>query len=308
MINANRPILNLDLDLLRTFVAVADLSTFAAAAAAVCRTQSAVSQQMQRLEQLVGKELFARHGRNKLLTEQGIQLLSYARKILRFNDEACMSLMFGSLQGTLTIGASDETADTILPYLLNRIGSFYPKLTLEIKVLNYADIVAKLGNGEIDLALTTHQTGEFDVLTLRTSPTLWYCAADYVLAHGESVPLVLLEESGPFREDIISALNAAQVPWHLAHAASSLAGVKAAVKAGLGVTARPVEMMSPELRVPGKSDGLPGLPDTHYVLSCNPQRENELAQAIFQSLSQDHNPWNTETLYTPEGGDGSLVS
>ena len=64
MINTTRPILNLDLDLLRTFVAVADLNTFAAAAAAVCRTQSAVSQQMQRLEQLVGKELFARHGRN----------------------------------------------------------------------------------------------------------------------------------------------------------------------------------------------------------------------------------------------------
>ncbi len=80
MISANRPIINLDLDLLRTFVAVADLNTFAAAAAAVCRTQSAVSQQMQRLEQLVGKELFARHGRNKLLTEHGIQLLGYARE------------------------------------------------------------------------------------------------------------------------------------------------------------------------------------------------------------------------------------
>lgn len=88
MISANRPIINLDLDLLRTFVAVADLNTFAAAAAAVCRTQSAVSQQMQRLEQLVGKELFARHGRNKLLTEHGIQLLGYARKILRFNGNA----------------------------------------------------------------------------------------------------------------------------------------------------------------------------------------------------------------------------
>ncbi|MGQ7190598.1 virulence transcriptional regulator RovM, partial [Escherichia sp. HC-CC] len=94
--------INLDLDLLRTFVAVADLNTFAAAAAAVCRTQSAVSQQMQRLEQLVGKELFARHGRNKLLTEHGIQLLGYARKILRFNDEACSSLMFSNLQGVLT--------------------------------------------------------------------------------------------------------------------------------------------------------------------------------------------------------------
>ncbi|VFS64983.1 HTH-type transcriptional regulator LeuO [Kluyvera cryocrescens] len=91
MINANRPILNLDLDLLRTFVAVADPEYVCRRGLAVCRTQSAVSQQMQRLEQLVGKELFARHGRNKLLTEHGIQLLGYARKILRFNDEACTS-------------------------------------------------------------------------------------------------------------------------------------------------------------------------------------------------------------------------
>ncbi|HHT0102654.1 TPA: LysR family transcriptional regulator [Raoultella planticola] len=308
MINANRPILNLDLDLLRTFVAVADLNTFAAAAAAVCRTQSAVSQQMQRLEQLVGKELFARHGRNKLLTEQGIQLLGYARKILRFNDEACMSLMFSGLQGILTIGASDETAETILPFLLNRIGSFYPKLTLEIKVLNHAEAVDRLASGAIDLALTTHQTTGFDTLILRTSPTLWYCAADYVLPREESIPLILLEEPGPFREDIIAALNAASAPWHLAHSASTLAGVKAAVKAGLGVTARPVEMMSPELRVVGKNEGLPVLPDTQYVLSCNAHRISESAQAIFQSLTQDYTPWSSEPALTPEGGDNSLIS
>ncbi|HEF4887717.1 TPA: LysR family transcriptional regulator [Klebsiella oxytoca] len=308
MINENRSILNLDLDLLRTFVAVADLSTFAAAAVAVCRTQSAVSQQMQRLEQLVGKELFARHGRNKLLTEQGIQLLGYARKILRFNDEACMSLMFGSLQGTLTVGASDETADTILPFLLNRIGSFYPKLTLEIKVLNHTDIVDMLNNGAIDLALTTRPTKGSEMLTLRTSPTLWYCAADYVLPQGESVPLVLLDAADPFREDITTVLDVARVPWHLSHTASSMAGVKAAVKAGLGVTAQPVEMMSPEFRVPGRSDGLPVLPDTHYMLNCNPQKASELTQAIFQSLSTEYQPWSSQRIYTPEGGDNSLVS
>ena len=308
MINENRSILNLDLDLLRTFVAVADLSTFAAAAVAVRRTQSAVSQQMQRLEQLVGKELFARHGRNKLLTEQGIQLLGYARKILRFNDEACMSLMFGSLQGTLTVGASDETADTILPCLLNRIGSFYPRLTLEIKVLKHLDIVDMLKSGAIDLALTTRQTKGSDMLTLRTSPTLWYCAADYVLPQGESVPLVLLDAPDPFREEIVEVLNAAGVAWHLSHAASSMAGVKAAVKAGLGVTAQPVEMMSPEFRVPGRSDGLTVLPDTRYMLNCNPQKASELTQAIFQSLSAEYQPWSTQRVYTPEGGDNSLIS
>ncbi|MGX5145604.1 LysR family transcriptional regulator, partial [Enterobacter hormaechei] len=170
MINANRPIMNLDLDLLRTFVAVADLNTFAAAAAAVCRTQSAVSQQMQRLEQLVGKELFARHGRNKLLTEHGIQLLGYARKILRFNDEACMSLMFSNLQGVLTLGASDESADTILPFLLNRISSVYPKLALDVSVKRNAFMVEMLKENEVDLVVTTHRPGQFDSLTLRTSP------------------------------------------------------------------------------------------------------------------------------------------
>lgn len=91
--------MNLDLDLLRTFVAVADLNTFAAAAAAVCRTQSAVSQQMQRLEQLVGKELFARHGRNKLLTEHGIQLLGYARKFFALMMKHVCHLCLATFRG-----------------------------------------------------------------------------------------------------------------------------------------------------------------------------------------------------------------
>lgn len=307
MINANRPILNLDLDLLRTFVAVADLNTFAAAAAAVCRTQSAVSQQMQRLEQLVGKELFARHGRNKLLTEHGIQLLGYARKILRFNDEACTSLMFSSLQGMLTIGSSDESADTILPFLLNRISSVYPKLALDVRVKRHAEMGDMLQANEVDLVLTTHRLAQFEAMSIRTSPTLWYCAADYALPRDEAVPLVLLDDPSPFRDMIIDTLNAARIPWRLAYVASTLSAVRAAVKAGLGVTARPVEMMSPELRVLGKSDGLPQLPDTEYLLSCNSQNPNELVQAIFQSFESYNNPLYQCGIYTSEGGDDTLI-
>ncbi|MCU6670337.1 transcriptional regulator LrhA [Enterobacteriaceae bacterium H4N4] len=306
MNNANRPILNLDLDLLRTFVAVADLNTFAAAAVAVCRTQSAVSQQMQRLEQLVGKELFARHGRNKLLTEHGIQLLGYARKILRFNDEACTSLMFSNLQGVLTLGASDESADTILPFLLNRISSVYPKLALDVRVKRNAFMVDMLQEQEVDLVVTTHRAGQFDCLTLRTSPTHWYCAAEFVLQRGEPVPLVLLDDPSPFRDIVLSTLTAANIPWRLAYVASTLPAVRAAVKAGLGVTARPVEMMSPDLRVLGKSDGLPQLPDTEYMLCHNPSSNNELAQTIFTAMDNYHNPWQYNNV-TPEGGDDSLV-
>lgn len=298
--------MNLDLDLLRTFVAVADLNTFAAAAAAVCRTQSAVSQQMQRLEQLVGKELFARHGRNKLLTEHGIQLLGYARKILRFNDEACMSLMFSNLQGVLTLGASDESADTILPFLLNRISSVYPKLALDVSVKRNAFMVEMLNENKVDLVVTTHRPGQFDCLTLRTSPTHWYCAAEYVLQKGEPVPLVLLDDPSPFRDMVLTALNEANIPWRLAYVTSTLPAVRAAVKAGLGVTARPVEMMSPDLRVLGKSDGLPALPDTEYLLCHNSSSHNELAKVVFEAMENYHNPWQFERV-TSEGGDDSLI-
>ncbi|SFE67042.1 DNA-binding transcriptional regulator, LysR family [Phytobacter palmae] len=307
MINANRPILNLDLDLLRTFVAVADLNTFAAAAAAVCRTQSAVSQQMQRLEQLVGKELFARHGRNKLLTEHGIQLLGYARKILRFNDEACTSLMFSNLQGALTIGASDESADTILPFLLNRISSVYPKLALDVRVKRNPFAEDRLKEDDVDLVVTTNRPGEFNCLTLRTSPTHWYCSAEFVLQKGEAVPLVLLDEPSPFRDIVINTLNGANIPWRIAYVASTLSAVKAAVKAGLGITARPVEMMSPDLRVLGKSDGLPLLPETEYLLCYNPLSQNELAQVIFEAMEHYQNPWHYGSSATEGGGDSLVI-
>ena len=261
---------------------------------------------MQRLEQLVGKELFARHGRNKLLTEHGIQLLGYARKILRFNDEACMSLMFSNLQGVLTLGASDESADTILPFLLNRISSVYPKLALDVSVKRNAFMVEMLKENEVDLVVTTHRPGQYDCLTLRTSPTHWYCAAEYVLQKGEPIPLVLLDDPSPFRDMVLTALNEARIPWRLAYVASTLPAVRAAVKAGLGVTARPVEMMSPDLRVLGQSEGLPSLPDTEYLLCHNAASNNELAKVVFEAMENYHNPWQYAPV-TPEGGDDSLI-
>lgn len=297
MTNANRPILNLDLDLLRTFVAVADLNTFAAAAVAVCRTQSAVSQQMQRLEQLVGKELFARHGRNKLLTEHGIQLLGYARKILRFNDEACTSLMYNNIQGVLTIGASDDTADTLLPFLLSRVTSVYPKLAVDVRVKRSPFMIDMLKSGEVDLAITTMDTAGHPHIVLRTSPTLWYCSADYHFQTEEPIPLVVLDEPSPFRAMAIKHLDAAGIPWRIAYVASTLSAVRAACRAGLGITVRPIEMMSPDLRVLGMAEGLPSLPDTQYSLCKNMASDNELAMAIFSAVQ------NSNESYHFHGGD-----
>lgn len=295
--------MNLDLDLLRTFVAVADLNTFAAAAAAVCRTQSAVSQQMQRLEQLVGKELFARHGRNKLLTEHGIQLLGYARKILRFNDEACASLMYSNVQGVLTIGVTEDTAETLLPYVLNRITTLYPKLTIDIRITPSATVFELLERKEVDIVLSTSAGDGVISQVLRTSPTLWFCAADYAFRHGEALPLVLQDESNPYREMAIENLNRNGTPWRISYVATSLSAVKVAVKSGLGATARPAEMIGPEVRVLGNAEGLPALPDTQYLVCRQQDNDNELLRSVFtvlQPLADPSHPLSEDNETLPE--------
>ena len=299
MINSNRPIMNLDLDLLRTFVAVADLNTFAAAAAAVCRTQSAVSQQMQRLEQLVGRELFERHGRNKLLTDHGLQLLGYARQILRANDDASASLTYSEAEGELRVGVSDDTTNTLLPFLLNRIASVYPRMAVDIYIKRAHLIKNMLDNGEIDLALIPTELNQYPSTILRSAPILWHCAPDFQHQFNEPIPLVVMDETNPFREIAISTLNAAGIKWRIAYEAASLSAVLAAVNAEVGITARPLEMQNADLRILSESDGLPRLPEICYWLYCNINEQNEAILTIFDAIKNKKTPYIVQSIGEP---------
>lgn len=118
---------------------------------------------------------------------------------------------------------------------------------------------------------------------------------------------MLLDDPSPFRDMVLATLNKADIPWRLAYVASTLPAVRAAVKAGLGVTARPVEMMSPDLRVLSAVDGLPPLPDTEYLLCYDPSCDNELAQVIYQAMESYHNPWQYNPLTAQEGDDSLLI-
>lgn len=292
MVNMNRPVFNLDLDLLRTFVAVADLKTFAAAAVAVCRTQSAVSQQMQRLEQLVGKELFARHGRNKLLTEHGNQLLGYARKILRFNDEVCSYMQSPqNVFDKLTLGVSEDAAEFWLPYLLERIATVFPHMAIDVHLSRHGRTLTEQERKQVDLLVTTSQPGPFLLDVLRISPTAWYCATDYQFRLHDEIPLVVLDGENYYRDIAIHYLEEAKRSWRIAYVSSTYVGVRAAVKAGLGIMVGPVDAKVPGLRMLGMRDILPALPDTHYSLCLGDSGNRELAQAIANILRAIDNPY-----------------
>lgn len=275
---------NLDLDLLRTLVAIADHETFGAAAEAVQRTQSAVTQQMQRLEEQLGLTLFERQGRSKLLTRHGKKLLEYARQLLTINDEALRMLREGDLTGSLRIGAPHDVADTILPVLLSHIARSSPALRLEIHVGRSPFLMESLRRGEIDLTVSTREDPTLEGIVLRTTPTIWVCSADFVYERGTPVPLILADEPSLFRKLSLEALTQAGVPWRIAYLAPSLIGIKAALRGGLGITARSIDLLAADMRILGENDGLPRLPDVTYYLWARPNAVNPVARHVFSML------------------------
>jgi DNA-binding transcriptional LysR family regulator len=120
--------LNLDTDLLRTFVAIADSGSFTRAGELVHRTQSAVSMQVKRLEEALGKPVFQRQGRTVALTAEGEALLGYARRILKLHEEAVATLTRPDLVGTVRIGIPDDYVMRFLPGILTRFAQAYPRV------------------------------------------------------------------------------------------------------------------------------------------------------------------------------------
>ncbi len=275
-----------DLQLLRALVAIADKETFALAARETHKTQSAITQQMQRLEDQVGSPLFERQGRSKRLTSQGQRLLEYARHMLAINDEAFRSMRNGNVVGSLRIGGAQDVADTILPQLLSHIARSYPLLQVEIHIARSQILNEMLKRGELDLTLSTRADDTLQEAVLRTSPTVWLCSANFVFERGQLLPLILGDDSSQFRRLAIEGLEKHRIPWRMAYLAPTLIGIKAAVHAGLGITARSIEMLDNDMRVLGEKDGLPPLPDLSYRLCIRRDVLDSRIRDVYGMLTQ----------------------
>jgi DNA-binding transcriptional LysR family regulator len=278
----------LDLELLRSFAAVVSHHSFAAAAVHLDRTQSAITQQMQRLEEQIGHALFVKQGRQKRLTEQGERLLTYAHHMLALNDEALRSLRQGPLEGNLRIGAPHDVAETMLPLLLTEVARTSPLLQLDIHIGRSPYLMTSLKSGEVDMIISNRADpqSQFEGVVLRNSPTVWLCAAGYVHDPTKPVPLIMADGPSIFRRIGHEALDAAGVAWAPRYTSSSLIGIKAALRAGLGVTARGVEQLDAGLRVLGAGDGMPRLPDLAYYLYVRSHVVNPVTRQVFETLKK----------------------
>jgi len=252
--------INLDLDVLRTLVAAQELGGFNRAADQIGRTQSAVSQQIRRLEGQLGQTLYRKNGRGLALTEAGDALLAYARRILELNDDAVAAVRGVAVGGTVRFGLPSDLAETWLSTTLGRFKRAHPTVLMEAVVERNAVLLEKLDKGYLDLVIVFGGEQRSDTLRLADLPMRWIGPNQATLSLDEPLPLVMYGPPCFFRQAGIDALDKAGIPWRTAFTSPSLHGLWAAVDAGLGVTLRTAVGLPPSLAVLDTTKGLPSVP------------------------------------------------
>ena len=227
---------DLDLDLLRAFVAVAERGGFTAATSALGLTQSAISLKIRRLEDLLGGRVLDRTSRAAVLTPRGETLLAYARRMLALNDEAVRRMVAPPVAGRLRLGVADHFVPRSLAPLLARFAREHPGIALEVEVGRSHDLRRARDDGGLDLVLGKRRDGETEGTILWTEPVIWAAAPGWAPPEDRPIPLAMLPAGCMFRDRALAALTRAGIAAEVTYTSPSLLGVAAAAQAGLGAT------------------------------------------------------------------------
>lgn len=266
--------INLDMAILRTLVTAQRLGSFNRAAGQIGRSQSAVSQQIRKLEEQVGAPLFRKQGRDLALTDAGEIVLAYARRILSLNDEAVAAVRGRAIEGVVRFGLPADFAEAWLPSALGRFKRAHPAVRIEAVVDRNRRLLERLDKGELDLVLALGSPAREDAQAVAQLPLVWIgpSSTQPIWTPGEPIPLAMYEPPCFFRQGAIAILDQACVPWSIAFTSPSLHGLWAAVEAGLGVTLRTAVGLPPGVRVLDDALGLPPAPETALALCLHDGR------------------------------------
>lgn len=278
---------DLDIALLRTFVAIVDTGSLTSAGRAVGRTQPAITHQIYRLEQSVGRKLFDENRRKLTLTRDGENLLEFARAILRLNDEARGRMATNDIAGHVKLGTPDLYASYILPEVLENFSRAHPNIEIELRCTRSVHLHAALERSEIDIALMTNQPEFRKGELIRNEPLVWVAGNNTSPELRKPLPLAVLPQGSVYRHITLEALRAAGLEWSIRSVCDSIAGLQAAVFAGLAVSVFPHCALGPNLRSIQPSEGLPSLPPVELVMQRRTHGITEAAEQLAQYISRE---------------------
>lgn len=278
---------NLDITTLRSFVAVADTGGVTRAAAHLNLTQSAVSMQLKRLEELLGLELLDRSGRGIALTAAGDQLLGYARRMVALNDELISRLTHHTFEGEIVLGVPHDIVYPAIPLVLQRFNATHPRVKVNLISSYTRQLKDEFARGACDLILTTELTGGEGAETLAELPLIWVGAPDGSAWRQRPLRLAFGRQC-LFRPKVLAALDAAGIPWDMAVETESDRTIEATVSADLAVHAVLEGTEARHLERIDHGGALPDLPVHQINLYGADNARRDIVTALADLLRQSY--------------------
>jgi DNA-binding transcriptional LysR family regulator len=279
---------NLDLSLIRTFVAVADHASMTAAGNALYLTQSAVSQQVKRLEEALGHALFERGRRGLALTAAGERLLGRARRLLSLNDEVWAEMTGRAVGGTVRLGVPYDLVGTCLAPVLKTYAEAFPLVDISLVCGSSPDLTEALANGEVDLAVIEQELGSAGGECLGIERLVWVGAKAGRAHLRQRLPISMVADTCAFRPTVLAALREQGREWRTVFENGNVEATTATVRTDLAVTAWLAFTVPDDLDILGAEHGLPDLPpfaiNLHLARSAMSAAAAELARHIRNGL------------------------
>ena len=259
----------LDPDLLRAFHLIAEGNSFTQAADRLGRTQSAISMQIKRLEDILGQPILIRgKGGGITLTTHGHYLLTRARLLLALNDEIITTFRSPAMSGTIRLGTPDDYALSHIPGVLRRFAETHPAVQVDVLCSSSTDLVEKLKAGELDLTLVSdgNQPRDWPAVALWRGPLSWITSTNYAPHRQTPLPLALAHRDCGWRASALEALDNAGIRYRIAYLSGTQIGTHAPVLAGLAVTVSALTVLPQGVRAMRPDEGLPALPEFGIVM------------------------------------------
>ncbi len=280
---------NLDMTTLRSFLTVAEQGGVTRAAAALNLTQSAVSMQIKRLEELLGVELFDRSNRALVMTASGDLLLTYARKMVELNDEAVGRVTDKIYEGEITLGAPYDIVYPIVPQVLKRFNALFPRVKVHLKSSSTIKLIKALDRGEVDLILTTEEAMRPGGETLAEIPLRWSGAPGGQAWKKRPLRLAFCNYC-IFRPIVIRCLDQAGIDWEMVVDSEDDRAVEALVSADLAVGALLSDSIPPHLEAINTGGALPELGVQQINMYGANSRKEMLVGDLAMMLRQGYAP------------------
>jgi DNA-binding transcriptional LysR family regulator len=257
----NHPLPLLDLDVLRTFVAISETGSFTTAANAVFRTPSAVSMQIKKLEDILGRSVFSRDARSVTLTNDGEMLLGYARRLLSINREAVAKFIIPDISGVVRLGSPDDYGERVLPHVLKRFAQSHPSIAVDVVIDQSENLRRRMDDRSLDITLLTNsmKVNMEGAEVLLTEPVVWAGAKGGCAHLREPLPVSIWEEGCAWRAGALEALGREGRNYRIAYMSAHTAGQRSAILADLAVAPLPKSFIGGDMVELGVKDGMPDM-------------------------------------------------